>query len=45
VVLSDPIWPEGYLSEKRESLVSNAKLRKAAMDRGLDRFILTKDGT
>lgn len=35
-------WHEGYLSERRASLVSNSRLAKAALDVGLDAFILTK---
>ncbi|KAH9206065.1 RNase3 domain-containing protein [Leptodontidium sp. 2 PMI_412] len=34
-------WPEGYLSAKRAAIVSNARLCKAATDRGLDKFIFT----
>jgi dsRNA-specific ribonuclease len=35
-------WHEGYLTERRASLVSNPRLTKAALDVGLDAFILTK---
>ncbi|KAH7407652.1 RNase3 domain-containing protein [Cadophora sp. MPI-SDFR-AT-0126] len=34
-------WPEGYLSAKRAAIVSNARLCKAAIDCGLDKFIFT----
>jgi dsRNA-specific ribonuclease len=35
-------WPEGYLSAKKDTLVSNSRLCKAAIERGLEKFILTK---
>jgi dsRNA-specific ribonuclease len=41
-ILTDPHWPEGYLSGIKDSIVSNSRLCKAALDRGLDKFILTK---
>jgi dsRNA-specific ribonuclease len=41
-ILTDPHWPEGYLSGTKDSIVSNSRLCKAALDRGLDKFILTK---
>lgn len=34
-------WPEGYLSQRRDSLVSNARLARAAVDKDLGCFILT----
>ncbi|KAF8859184.1 RNase3 domain-containing protein, partial [Acephala macrosclerotiorum] len=37
-----PHWPEGYLSRKKDAIVSNSRLCKAGLDRGLDKFILTK---
>ncbi|KAF1812933.1 ATP-dependent helicase dcl2 [Eremomyces bilateralis CBS 781.70] len=37
-----PTWPEGYLSSKRDSLVSNSRLLKAAKAKGLERFIMTE---
>ena len=37
-----PNWHEGYLTEQRNSFVSNSRLAKAALDNGLDAFILTK---
>ncbi|KAK2819432.1 hypothetical protein FQN49_007854 [Arthroderma sp. PD_2] len=36
-----PIWHEGLLSHKKDSIVSNSRLSKAAIQAGLDRFILT----
>lgn len=38
-------WHEGYLSEDRAILVSNSRLARAALDTGLDSFILTKPFT
>ena len=35
-------WHEGYLSERRASLVSNTYLARAALSAGLDAFIRTK---
>jgi dsRNA-specific ribonuclease len=34
-------WPEGYLSQRKDSLVSNVRLARAAVAQGLDRYILT----
>jgi dsRNA-specific ribonuclease len=34
-------WHEGYLSASKDRMVSNARLAKAALDTGLDRYILT----
>jgi dsRNA-specific ribonuclease len=44
-ILIDPHWPEGYLSHKRDSIVSNSRLCKAGLDGGVDKFILTKPFT
>ena len=41
----DPEWPEGYLSIFRDRLVSNSRLCRAALDRGLAKFILTRPFT
>jgi dsRNA-specific ribonuclease len=35
-------WPEGYLSKRRDCLVSNNNLARAALAKGLDKYILTK---
>ncbi|KJZ70376.1 hypothetical protein HIM_10220 [Hirsutella minnesotensis 3608] len=40
-----PEWPEGYLSAFRDSLVSNSRLCRAAIESGLSKFILTKQFT
>ncbi|KAJ5579499.1 uncharacterized protein N7459_005484 [Penicillium hispanicum] len=36
-----PAWHEGYLSESRDKLIQNKRLARAALDTGLDEFILT----
>ncbi|KAM0286092.1 hypothetical protein ACHAQH_001100 [Verticillium albo-atrum] len=41
----DPNWPVGYLSCKKDNLVSNSRLCRAALNTGLDKFILTKSFT
>ena len=40
-----PLWHEGYLSAKKDRIVSNARLAKAAIQTGLDKFIITKSFT
>lgn len=37
-----PLWHEGYLSAKKDRLVSNSRLSRAAIEAGLDSFIITK---
>jgi dsRNA-specific ribonuclease len=37
-----PLWHEGYLSAKKDRLVSNSRLSRAAMEAGVDFFIITK---
>ncbi|RHZ55743.1 putative RNA helicase/RNAse III [Aspergillus thermomutatus] len=37
-----PNWHEGYLSEGRDVIVQNPRLAKAALDTGLDAYIITK---
>ena len=37
-----PLWHEGYLSAKKDRLVSNSRLSRAAIETGLDKFIVTK---
>lgn len=39
---TDIYWPEGYLSSKKDEMVSNSRLCKAAIEVGLDKFILAK---
>lgn len=36
-----PQWHEGYLSAKKDHIVSNSRLAKAALSSGLPKFILT----
>lgn len=43
--LLDPDWPEGLLSLMKDAIVSNSRLAKAALDFGLDRYIITKAPT
>ncbi|KAK2756784.1 Dicer-like protein 2 [Arachnomyces sp. PD_36] len=38
----NPLWPEGLLSHGKDRIVSNTRLSKAAVELGLDRFILTQ---
>ena len=40
-----PLWHEGYLSAKKDRLVSNSRLSRAAIESGLDKFIVTKPFT
>ncbi|EKG11039.1 Ribonuclease III [Macrophomina phaseolina MS6] len=35
-------WPESYLTEKKDRVVSNGSLAKASRRAGLDRFIITR---
>ena len=37
-----PLWHEGYLSAKKDRLISNSRLSRAAVETGLDKFIITK---
>jgi dsRNA-specific ribonuclease len=37
-----PLWHEGYLSAQKDRLVANSRLSRAAIETGLDRFIVTK---
>lgn len=37
-----PLWHEGYLSAQKDRLVANSRLSRAAVETGLDRFIVTK---
>ncbi|KAH8807749.1 ATP-dependent helicase dcl2 [Xylogone sp. PMI_703] len=40
--ISRPLWPEGFLSRAKDKIVSNARLSRAAMETGLDKYIFTK---
>lgn len=40
--IQKPNWHEGYLSESRDKLIQNKRLARAALDTGLDSFILTR---
>ena len=37
-----PNWHEGYLSASRDAIVQNNRLARAALDNGLDAFIISK---
>ncbi|KKK18219.1 hypothetical protein AOCH_004535 [Aspergillus ochraceoroseus] len=37
-----PNWHEGYLSEGRDGIVQNPRLARAALDRGLDAFVISR---
>ncbi|KAI1132220.1 RNase3 domain-containing protein [Nemania abortiva] len=45
VMIQHPNYPEGYLTEKKNRIVSNSRLCRTSVDRGLDKFILTKSFT
>ncbi|KAF9883265.1 Dicer-like protein 2 [Aspergillus nanangensis] len=38
----NPTWHEGYLSEGRDGIVKNSRLAQAALDLGLDAFVMNK---
>jgi dsRNA-specific ribonuclease len=37
-----PLWPEGFLSAKRDRIINNSRLSRAALHVGLDKFIVTE---
>ncbi|KAA8565230.1 hypothetical protein EYC84_010961 [Monilinia fructicola] len=37
-----PLWPEGYLSAMKDRIVSNSRLSRAAVELGLDEYIITR---
>jgi dsRNA-specific ribonuclease len=41
LVAEYPTWHEGYLSARKDRLVANSRLSRAAVETGLDRFIVT----
>ncbi|KAI0472383.1 RNase3 domain-containing protein [Xylaria cf. heliscus] len=45
VMIQRPNYPEGYLSAMKDRIVSNSRLCRASVEKGLDRFILTKSFT
>ncbi|KAI1753705.1 RNase3 domain-containing protein [Xylaria castorea] len=45
VMIQRPNYPEGYLSAMKDRIVSNSRLCRASVEKGLDRFILTKHFT
>lgn len=42
IAAENPLWHEGYLSAKKDRLVSNARLCRASIKAGLDKFVITK---
>ncbi|KAB8290244.1 hypothetical protein EYC80_011111 [Monilinia laxa] len=40
-----PLWPEGYLSAMKDRIVSNSRLSRAAVELGLDEYIITRSFT
>ncbi|KAJ2993851.1 hypothetical protein NUW58_g1717 [Xylaria curta] len=42
VMIKRPNYPEGYLSAMKDRIVSNSRLCRASVEKGLDKFILTK---
>ncbi|CAD6442536.1 bfe48028-85c3-4dec-9829-fa7c77296083 [Sclerotinia trifoliorum] len=40
-----PLWPEGYLSAMKDRIVSNSRSSRAAVELGLDEYIITKKFT
>jgi dsRNA-specific ribonuclease len=42
VMAQHPNWPESYLTVERDRMVRNTNLAKAALDLGLDKYVLTK---
>ncbi|EED15535.1 RNA helicase/RNAse III, putative [Talaromyces stipitatus ATCC 10500] len=45
LVVKKPLWHEGLLSAEKDTIVSNGRLHRTALDLGLDKFILTKSFT
>ncbi|KAI0449605.1 RNase3 domain-containing protein [Xylaria acuta] len=45
VMIQRPNYPEGYLSAMKDRIVSNSRLCRASVEKGLDKFILTKSFT
>ncbi|KAK8087023.1 RNase3 domain-containing protein [Apiospora phragmitis] len=45
VMAHHPYYPEGYLSKKKDLIVSNSRLYRSAIENGLDEYILTKPFT
>ncbi|KAI1745424.1 RNase3 domain-containing protein [Xylaria scruposa] len=45
VMIQQPNYPEGYLSAMKDRIVSNSRLCRASVARGLDKFILTRKFT
>ena len=39
--LSHPSWPEGYLTQAKHRIIANSRLARAAVETGIDRYIVT----
>ncbi|KAI0426631.1 RNase3 domain-containing protein [Xylaria sp. FL1042] len=42
VMIQQPNYPEGYLSAMKDRIVSNSRLCRASIEKGIDRFIFTE---
>ncbi|CAK4028247.1 Dicer 2 [Lecanosticta acicola] len=42
VISQHPCWPESFLTVERDRIVRNTNLANAAMDMGLDKYVLSK---
>ncbi|KAG9246750.1 hypothetical protein BJ878DRAFT_539949 [Calycina marina] len=42
IIAQFPLWHQGYLSAKKDRIISNARLSRAAVESGLAQFIVTK---
>ncbi|KHJ32954.1 putative rnase3 domain-containing protein [Erysiphe necator] len=45
IMAENPLWHEGQLSNRKDHLVANSRLARAAIDLGIDKFIVTKSFT
>ncbi|RKF60718.1 Dicer-like protein 2 [Erysiphe neolycopersici] len=45
IMAENPLWHEGQLSKRKDHLVANSRLARAAIDLGLDKFIVTDSFT
>ncbi|KAF7874021.1 hypothetical protein EAF04_002693 [Stromatinia cepivora] len=45
LISEHPLWPEGYLSAMKDRIVSNSRSSRAAVELGLDEYIITNKFT
>nr|WKU84469.1 dicer-like 2 [Erysiphe quercicola]WKW83696.1 dicer-like protein 2 [Erysiphe quercicola] len=45
IMAENPLWHEGQLSKRKDHLVANSRLARAAIDLGIDKFIVTSSFT